>query len=89
MKQLQPVSFLRTSSRRVISYSILALSIRDGIIIGTKNLKETDISADIDLISTKNSPFIEWKSDGRRIALMNSFGFGGAFVSLCLAEFRK
>uniref|UniRef100_A0AC35GWB5 Beta-ketoacyl-[acyl-carrier-protein] synthase I n=1 Tax=Panagrolaimus sp. PS1159 TaxID=55785 RepID=A0AC35GWB5_9BILA len=65
-----------------------ALSVRDGIIIGTKNLKETDISADIEFISAKNSPTIEWKSDDRQIALMNSFGFGGAFVSLCLAEFR-
>uniref|UniRef100_A0AC34FF34 Beta-ketoacyl-[acyl-carrier-protein] synthase I n=1 Tax=Panagrolaimus sp. ES5 TaxID=591445 RepID=A0AC34FF34_9BILA len=66
-----------------------ALSVRDGIIIGTKNLKETDISADIEFVSAKNSPTIEWKSEDRRIALMNSFGFGGAFVSICLAEFRN
>lgn len=64
------------------------LSVKDGIIVGTKNLNKTDIEAEVDLIKAKDNPTIEWNSKGRRIALMNSFGFGGAFTSLCIAEYR-
>uniref|UniRef100_A0A7E5A2B9 beta-ketoacyl-[acyl-carrier-protein] synthase I n=1 Tax=Panagrellus redivivus TaxID=6233 RepID=A0A7E5A2B9_PANRE len=61
------------------------MSLQEGVIIGTANLEKTDIEADVDLVKDSSVP---WKSADRRIALMNSFGFGGAFVSLCLGEYR-
>ncbi|KAH7702668.1 Beta-ketoacyl synthase [Aphelenchoides avenae] len=59
------------------------LSMKEGVLLPTLNLRETDIDANVDLVKGAVRP---WKANGRRIALMNSFGFGGAFVSLTLAE---
>lgn len=59
------------------------LSMRDGVLLPTLNLHETDIRAEVDLVKDAERP---WKAADRRVALMNSFGFGGAFVSLALAE---
>ncbi|KAI6202856.1 Cytosolic Fe-S cluster assembly factor NUBP1-like protein [Aphelenchoides besseyi] len=49
----------------------------------TLNLHETDIDADVDLIK---ETFREWKAKDRKVFLKNSFGFGGAFVSLAIGE---
>lgn len=65
------------------------LMIKEGIVVGTKNLEQTDISADLEFVDTKTSPTKAWNSGDRRIALMNSFGFGGAFVSIALGEHRN
>jgi len=65
------------------------LMIKEGIIVGTRNLKESDISADLEFVDTKNFPTKVWNSGDRRIALKNSFGFGGAFVSVALGEYRN
>ncbi|KAH7717414.1 Protein F10G8.9 a, partial [Aphelenchoides avenae] len=59
------------------------LSMKEGVLLPTFNLRETDINADVDLVKDAMRP---WKAKDRRIALMNSFGFGGAFVSLALVE---
>lgn len=56
---------------------------KEGVLLPTFNLRETDINADVDLVKDAMRP---WKAKDRRIALMNSFGFGGAFVSLALVE---
>ncbi|KAH7702740.1 Protein F10G8.9 b [Aphelenchoides avenae] len=58
------------------------LSMKEGVLLPTLNLRETDIDAEVDLVKNAVRP---WKANDRRIALMNSFGFGGAFVSLALA----
>lgn len=64
-----------------------AMCVKEGIIVGTKNLNQTDIQADVDFIHGNDEITTEFKSKNKRIALMNSFGFGGAFVSICLGEF--
>uniref|UniRef100_A0A915D923 Cytosolic Fe-S cluster assembly factor NUBP1 homolog n=1 Tax=Ditylenchus dipsaci TaxID=166011 RepID=A0A915D923_9BILA len=63
-----------------------ALSIRDGIILPTLNLIITPEDVEgLDLVKIEVRKWAQ--SPNRRIALMNSFGFGGAFVSLALAEY--
>lgn len=62
------------------------LACRDGILPPTINFTETeDEISDLNFVANEKQ---EWKTDGkRRVALKNSFGFGGTNVSICLSEF--
>lgn len=69
--------------------AILAiLSTANGVCPQTLNINE--LSEDFDLNYCQNSP-LAWErgGGGRRIALKNSFGFGGTNVSLCIGEYIK
>ncbi|CAD5210026.1 unnamed protein product [Bursaphelenchus xylophilus] len=61
--------------------SITALC--NGKIPPTLNLQSTDIEEDIDLVQ---GDWRDWPKCSRRVVVKNSFGFGGAFVSLAFAQ---
>uniref|UniRef100_A0A915CBR3 beta-ketoacyl-[acyl-carrier-protein] synthase I n=1 Tax=Parascaris univalens TaxID=6257 RepID=A0A915CBR3_PARUN len=63
-----------------IEVAATAMCIDRRIIVGNANLNETDIVENIDILKTS----VDWK--GRRVALVNSFGFGGPHATLCLSE---
>ena len=65
---------------------ITALSIKNGLVPPNLNLEERE--PDFDLNYPVGGP-AEWKCDKRRIALTNSFGFGGTNASLCIGEYRE
>jgi 3-oxoacyl-[acyl-carrier-protein] synthase II len=62
------------------------LACRDGVLPPTLNFTETDEEIkDLNFVPNHQQ---EWKTNGkRRIALKNSFGFGGTNVSICLGQF--
>lgn len=64
------------------------LACRDGVLPPTINFKETEKEIeDINFVPNQSQA---WKTAGkRRIALKNSFGFGGTNVSICLSEFIR
>lgn len=64
------------------------LAIRDGVLPPTINFKETEKEIeDVNFVPNQSQ---EWKTSGKpRIALKNSFGFGGTNVSICLSEFIR
>ena len=65
------------------------LACRDGILPPTINLKKSeDEFSDMNFVPTTQQ---KWDSSSgkRRVALKNSFGFGGTNVSLCVALFVK
>lgn len=59
------------------------LTVKEGYIPCTLNLTSTDIEADVDLVKDSGR---DWPSKDQRIALKNSFGFGGAFVSIAFGQ---
>lgn len=65
-----------------------ALSCADGVIPLTLNLDQPDTGEDLDYVIGENR---DWPVEpgGRRVALSNSFGFGGANASLCIAQFVR
>ena len=63
-----------------------ALACRDSIIPPTLNCDEPDTGVPLNYV-TNNSQ--KWDDSGRRIALTNSFGFGGTNSSLCIASYES
>ncbi|KAK7087767.1 3-oxoacyl-[acyl-carrier-protein] synthase, mitochondrial-like [Littorina saxatilis] len=67
--------------------AIIALkSCQTGVIPPTLNLSHPDTGCDLDYVTGSPRPWAV-KDGGQRIALSNSFGFGGTNACVCLAEF--
>ena len=62
-----------------------ALSLKHGVLHPTINLDNQDFEAGCDLDYIPN----EARPDKARVALSNSFGFGGQNVTLILSEFKE
>lgn len=64
------------------------LAVRDGVIPPTLNLECPDVGADLNFVTHQSAP---WRTENatRRVAIKNSFGFGGTNGSLVIAEYRK
>ena len=63
---------------------ITILSVHNGIVPPTLNINE--LTPEFDLNYCANEP-VEWNGEKQRIALTNSFGFGGTNASLCIGQY--
>ena len=67
--------------------AIIALkSCQTGLVPPTLNLSNPDTGCDLDYVTGSPRPWVAGEN-GCRIALTNSFGFGGTNASMCLGEF--
>lgn len=53
----------------------------------TVNLEQPNVGVDLDLVALQSRPW-EATEAARRIAVKNSFGFGGTNASLVIAEYK-
>ena len=65
---------------------LTVLSVKEGVIPPNLNLEEKEPEFDLKYVTGEPA---QWNTEGgkRRIALTNSFGFGGANASLCIGEY--
>lgn len=63
-----------------IETAVTAMCVKEAVLIGNANLESTDIDENLRFLKKAE----QWH--GKRIALVNSFGFGGPHATLCLSE---
>lgn len=64
-------------------FTVLAVS--EGVAPPTINIHHLD--SEFDLNYCRHGA-VQWHSDGKRVAITNSFGFGGTNASVCFGEFK-
>lgn len=62
------------------------LACKEGKLPPTINLDKVAENMQLNFVANQSQT---WKSDGRRIALKNAFGFGGTNASLCISEYNE
>lgn len=76
------------SAAGAVESAFVVLAVRDAVIPPTLNLEQPDVGVDLNFVALQSKPW-EATEATRRIALKNSFGFGGTNGSLVIAEYRK
>ena len=72
-----------------VETALTLMAIKKKVIPPTLNLEDLDEEFDLDYVPNKAVDFDLPKGKSRRIAIKNSFGFGGTNASLCLGEYIK
>lgn len=60
-------------------------AVQEGMLPPTVNLEDADVDYNINLVAIKAQ---EWVGECRRVALKNSFGFGGTNACISIGEYR-
>lgn len=75
------------SAAGAMESAFVVLAVRDAVIPPTVNLEQPNVGVDLDLVALQSRPW-EATEAARRIAVKNSFGFGGTNASLVIAEYK-